>query len=123
MSTKFAVIYSINTGRIRWEFHPDYDEQLDDINLLDGEAVLILDNSEKALLPDLQDKISKKIGKTPTDDRFVVVDKNNNVVSIVIADPNIDSIPEHQLIPHATANLGWKLDKGTLKEPVKEEKI
>jgi hypothetical protein len=123
-ATKFAVIYSKATGRIRWEFHPDDDSQLNDIKLLDGEDVLILKNSEKVILPDLQDKLNKKTGKVPKDDRFAVVDQLGNVVGAIIADPLCgDSVPSCQLIAHAEASPGWKLDKGVLKEPIDIQEI
>jgi len=122
MTTKFAVIYSKATGRIRWEFHPDNDEQLNDVRLLEGEAVLILKNSDKALLPNLQNKINKKTGKTPTDDRYAIVDKDNNVIGAIIADPSCgDEVKDCELIAHPTAGSGWKVDSNKqFVEPVKE---
>jgi hypothetical protein len=119
MNTKFAVIYSKSTGRIRWEFCPDDDSQLNDIRLLDGEDVLILKNSDRTILPDLQDKINKKTGKVPQDDRYAVVDSLNNVVSVIIADPLCgDSVPSCQLIAHPTASPGWKLKNNVLEAPI-----
>jgi hypothetical protein len=111
MPTKFAVVYSKNTGRIRREIFPDSDYELDNIILFSGEDIFILDNSEKAILDDLQVKINKKTGLTPLNDRYAIVDKKNNVVGAIIADPLCgDQIPNHRLVPHEKAGPGWKLD-------------
>lgn len=123
MNTKFAVIYSKATGRIRWQFHPDNDEQLNDIKLLDGEEVKFFNNSEKCLLQDLQSKLNLKTKKVPTNDRYVIVDKDNNVIGAIIADPLCgDKIKDCELVAHKTATIGWKMNSSKqFIEPVKEE--
>jgi hypothetical protein len=111
----FAIIYSKNTGRIRWILKPENDSEnylLDNINLNTGEVSLILEDSEYKILPELQELLNKKTGLIQTNDRFVIVDKKGDVKGSIIADLSCgDSIDDHELIPHQTADIGWKYDK------------
>lgn len=111
----FAIIYSKNTGRIRWILKPKDNSEnylLDKINLNNGEAVLILDDSKYCILPDLQELLNQQTGLTQTDDRFAIVDKDGNVKGSIIADLACgDSISDCELLAHSGAEVGWKYDK------------
>lgn len=117
----FVVVFSKATGRIRSIFIPDNDAQIKDLNYLDGEDHIILDDKQKASLPELQEIVSKQTGLIPKDDRYVVVDKSGNIAGVLLADPLCgDKIPDCELIAHATATTNWTYDeKEGFKEPVK----
>src|SRR5437660_1321971 len=105
----FGIIYSKNTGRIRWWIVPDNDNELNALNLKPGELLLKVDNSLYGDLFHLQDLVSQKTGLIPSNDRYAVIDSLGNVVSAIIADPLCgDQITGFQLIAHDIACPGWK---------------
>lgn len=103
----FAVVYSVNTGRIRSIVVPDSDEQLNAMVRRVGEEILILDDSKKQVLPVLQNIVSQQTGLIPQNDRFAVVSPTGSVKGVIIADPGIDFIPGFQLIPSTWAGPGF----------------
>lgn len=117
-ATKFGVVYSQTTGRIRAIYIPDTDAQLQSIRPRPGEALQLFTQAEYAALPALQDALIKITGVTPSNDRYAVVDTSipkqqadatGNVDSVIIADPLCgDSIPGKTLIADRLAGVGWK---------------
>lgn len=114
-----SVIYSATTGRIRSIIVPQTANEQIQPNLLPGEAVQQFDMSvAKQDLNALQVSLNAITGLTPSNDRFAIVDKNNNVIGAVIACPACgDAVPNCQLIPSATAAPGWILSAGSLTPP------
>lgn len=121
MATKFAIIYSQKTGRIRRIKHPDFDRELDAIPLLPGEAFMIRDRSEyKAFIVDgvtlpaldcLQDLVTKETGLEPKDDRYVIVDDSGKVVGVTPADltcGDAEAVVGFELIKEPLADIGWE---------------
>ena len=122
-STKVALIYSKNTGRLRSWIVPDDDAELAAIKSNNpGEAIHIVTREQyhSALGHDhLQGFVSAHCGITPTDDRHVIVE-SGIVKSVVFADPPGcgDPVPPGtMLMPHPHAHVGWMLMGGLLKAP------
>lgn len=108
-STKFAIIYSKATGRIRWYLRSDDDSDHQTINLLPGEALMELPNELWNNHIALQEHVNKHTGKVPKDDRYAIVHPNGDVVGAILADPKCgDKIEGHQLISHPEASAGWR---------------
>lgn len=124
-SQNIAVFYSKTTGRIRWVLDPDSDREIQNIvSKNPGEAVLLLPRNQNVPIDKLQVIINSKTGKTPTNDRYIVVDpKTGNVENMIIADPDGcgDKIDGKLLIQHATADQRWHYDPiaKTLSAPAK----
>lgn len=111
-STKFLVVYSKNTGRIRWIMRSDDDSEHALISLKDGEAMLELENEKYGNHLEVQEHVNRHTGTTPENDRYAIVHPSGEVVGVIFADPLCgDSIEGHNLIPHETADVGWKHDK------------
>lgn len=115
--TKFAVIYSQATGRVRWYLKPDQDSELNQLKPGTGEAIQIIPMEQYGNHVDVQTALNRITGLNPANDRYAIVDVLNNVVGITIADPLCGDAPPSgsTWLPHATADVGWsKLIDGTL---------
>ena len=113
---EFGIVYSKNTGRIRSIVIPEENEQhiLDLVNLNNGEAFIRFDMEDFDNEEVLQEKLNKITGITPKDDRYVVVDNDGKIESIIIADEKCgDKIKGKQMIKHAEATMNWTFNKNT----------
>jgi len=117
-ATKFGIVYSTLTGRIRRVLFPDSDSELTGLLLGTGESSINFPLSDLLPLPDLQSFLSGQTGLTPTGDRYAIVNEsivapvpviNSNVVGAIIADPSGcgDSVSGYTLIAHSIAGPGW----------------
>lgn len=122
-ASKFVIKYSKLTGRVRsYAFHDGKDETddlLPGVGIGPGEAVVLVDNSERKDLDHYQAIVTQITGLVPKGDRYATVDEKGSVTGFVIADPIGcgDSLPNRVLIAHETATVGWTLDGETLVQP------
>jgi hypothetical protein len=105
-----ALFYSATTGRLR-SIVRDADKTFGEIMAIHpgrpGEDVLEMPSDDLPFRTEAQAYISKEVGLVPSSDRYAVVNRDT-VVGVIIADPAIDSVPGHQLIPSDTAGSGWR---------------
>jgi hypothetical protein len=111
-ASSVALIYSANTGRLRWFVNPDNDSDLARITPLPGEAMLTISLAQYLSagsgLGGLQALVNSHTGSTPANDRYAVVDGGGNVVSALFVDPLIDRtpLPGQNFVAHSTAPPG-----------------
>lgn len=105
-----VVIYSKATSRVRrWFTAPVLPK---DCGEHAGEASLVTGDDQD--LNALQAQVSAVTGKTPNGDRYAIVDAQNNVVGVMLADPSCgDSIAGCQLIADPAAAIGSTYDPVT----------
>lgn len=53
-------------------------------------------------------EIERRTGVRPDSARCVKIDRTGRVVGVVNADPDLDSIPEHDLVRDDRAEIGWQ---------------
>ena len=109
------IVYSVATGRIRRFMSSNRSGELSKVAIADGEAFMkIAPQSGGFDLDSLQGMVNVQTGKTPADDRYVVIDSVGNIVGAILADPLCgDSLPGCSLIAHALADGAWAYDKLT----------
>lgn len=126
---RWAVVYSKNTGRVRSFVIPEKNKELASIRLGQCEGIkLFAAKRSPRKSTDLADLVAANTGVgtnqiqglitkvtrlTPHNDRYAVVDANGMVDAIAFADPQCDSVPDHELIQSETASLGDKYEKKT----------
>lgn len=117
-ASKFPVIYSAQTGRIRSWWKLDDDSELQIVKTLPGELFSVFPMEEYGDLPILQELISRVTGLAPKDDRYAVVDSRGVVIGAIHADLACgDKVDGHELIPHNEAGPGWVKDSdGKMKD-------
>lgn len=110
----FGIVYSTNTGRLRWFTGSGHSTtELDGINLLPGEALIKADDNNYGDAHTIQAFVTTMTGKTPANDRYVFVPVGPtaiafHIVDVHIMDPLIDTVPNGmQAIAHPTAGPGW----------------
>ena len=120
---EFGIVYSKNTGRIRSIVVPENENEqhiLDLVNLNNGEALIKMKMEEFDYDNILQDKLNKITGLKPKDDRFVILNNENEVEGVIIADEKIDKLTS-KMIKNNEASIGWKYNKGIFKKPIVKE--
>ena len=98
MATTFGIIYATGSKQIRRIIVPDVDQALLDgtHTTLPGETLLIGTGSSD--LDSCNTLVLKATGVAPPDLHCAIVDNKNIVVSVLKADPDLDSIPGATLI-------------------------
>lgn len=98
MSTQFIIVYAAESKAIRRVIYPDDDNQ--QIAISDGEAVLVCPIKQKGDLFQWKALVEQATGVYPPDPLCAVVDpKDNTVLSVIMADPNLDTHPDgHDLV-------------------------
>ena len=106
-----GVIYSTNTGRIRWIHLPDNPgDETKGVNLLPGEAITVLPQADVNTLQASVNAITKLI---PANDRYVFVPVGPTALAFTVAeahimDPLIDTIPQGKMaLASPDAGPGW----------------
>jgi len=107
----FGTIYSTATGQIRRYYYPTDDSQIATYPLLPGEAIVSVSRgpypNAAAWQAAVNTAVTNAAGKVPGDPRCAVIDATGHVVSVVLADPSIDSIPGMTLVNTTVANVDW----------------
>ena len=114
--TKFWVVYSKATGRIRSIVRGETAEEESNITvkLNSGEAVRTLPIASYGNHVAVQPMLTSMVGISPLNDRYALVDSNGIVQGAIIADPLCgDSVPGFTLIAHPTAEKGWIYNSAT----------
>jgi len=113
MAGDCVVVYSAATGRVRRWLASDTDGEIAKVALSAGEAFIQVGKKKGLDLPQLQDAVDAITGKTPANDRYVVI-KAGAIVNAIIADPSCgDAIQGSELIAHETADGRWAFDSLT----------
>ena len=119
--TTVGLVYSITTGRLRSIVIPDYDSDLPAHTIGRGEAMLVIPMAQYA--GQSESGLQAIIGLTPTNDRYISVDQNTNVISSHIADPvGCDDVSPYvncTLIAHPTAKQGDYYINGVVVRPAR----
>lgn len=102
-----GIIYSANTGRIRWHTGPGHTDVPQLVRLAPGEALIEIDDRLYGDLFALQAVVTERTGLVPQNDRHVIIDAKGVIAGVVIADPAIDTVPGYTLVAHVEADLGW----------------
>ena len=116
-----AIIYSAATGRVRRIIVPS-----GNVPTHSGELVVTVTDAQYQAFAgnnQIQAFVNTLTGKSPSGDRYVSVDANNNVLGAFIADPLCGDVAPQvgaTFTAHATANSGDLLWGGTLlpKQPL-----
>lgn len=117
-ATKVGIVYGASSGILRRWIVPDDDSELESAHpLAPGEAMLIVDRSAARSREDIDVALAAKIGRPPPSARCVVVNAAGEVVGAIMADPAIDSVPDHTLILSDLADVGWRVIAGVLTAP------
>jgi hypothetical protein len=114
------IIYSIATGRARRIVDPQINvpnviQFLAQAALCAGEAAMIYAKTGSDNVSAWQTAVNVKTSKTPSGDRYCIIDAGNNIIGVVVADPACgDSVPGCTLVAHATAgpSAGWTFSAG-----------
>lgn len=110
-----AIVYSVATGRVRRVIDPNAIVPnviafLAQAKAGAGEAVMVYNKqgSGADTLAAWQSAVTTLTGKTPANDRYCIIDANNNIIGSLIADPSCgDAVPNCTLVAHATADQTW----------------
>lgn len=114
------IVYSVATGRVRrvldpQKVVPNVVQFLAQANLRAGEAAMVYTKTGANNISAWQAAVNAQTGKTPSGDRYCVIDAGNNIVGVVIADPTCgDGYPSCTLVAHPTAcpGAGWTYAAG-----------
>lgn len=108
MPAKFAIVYASGSKAIRRIIVADDELSLDDDThpIGPGETKLVVNSSDHTLEA-CKAHVKQATGVHPPDLRCAVV-RNNVVEHIIHADPDIDSLPDAELvlIPHSSNHEG-----------------
>ena len=122
MGTKVGIVYSRNSKIVRRICYRDDDAHLSSLNLHPLEAVHI---TESAILHSHAERLGSAavhiaaqsvikevhgIDSIPSA-RTCVIDAQGNVVDVIMADAEVDTIPDHILVHHDKAAVGWRWDR------------
>lgn len=110
--SKIGIVYSTQSKIIRRVVIPTFDNsEITNHALSAGESLLITDKPNQINPDTISNLIFQNLGITPPSSRCAVVVKANavsgNVVSVIHADPDIDTISGHTLMLNDTALPGW----------------
>ena len=98
-ATTIGIVHATNSCMIRRVIYPDSDDQLAKQNWAGpGESLLIVDAKTIATNDDLAAAVQLATGQKPMDFNVAVVDEKGTVVSLIKADPTLDTIPGATLI-------------------------
>lgn len=113
-----GIIYATKSKIVRRIVVPDSDAELLDPTLIaDGESLLVASSSISPSVFEARALIAKAEGIAESDipdGRCAVVDGNGFVADVLLADPQLDKIDGHDLVPHATAMKGDRIVAGAL---------
>jgi hypothetical protein len=92
---KVGIIYATNSKMVRRVIHPDRDDELGNPNIVkEGESLLIVEREHyKATGRDAC--IHAHTGVHPPEPRAAIVHPSGDIVGIIAADPDIDSVDWH----------------------------
>ena len=120
------VIYSTATGRVRRIIKNSLGESFTNNQLLSNHPIRAgeskLNVRDTLTMKQIEDAVVTASGKIPSNDRYVVIDNNGDVVNIIIADPLTgDSIQNHTLVAHNDAKIGWRqMSDGSFQRSIEE---
>jgi hypothetical protein len=114
------IVYSAATGRVRrvldpQKIVPNVVAFLTQANLRAGEAAMVYTKTGADHVNAWQAAVTALTGKTPSGDRYCVIDAGNNIVGVVVADPACgDGFPNCTLAAHPAAapGAGWTYAAG-----------
>ena len=111
------VVYSLATGRIRRIVGSDIDDEVKSAGIGTGEGFLHVSKKDAGDQDKLQAMITALAGKTPTSDRYVIV-QGSAVLGAILADPACnDAMPGCQLIQHDLADPRWTYNGSSFVPP------
>lgn len=105
------VKYSLRTGRVRIIIIDDVKEDALIARFPTGLGEGVIGVTGDSLdLDSIQAQVNIETGKTPTNDRYCVLDSQSVVQSFILGDTACGDSVESPLsmVPHATANVGWR---------------
>lgn len=114
------ITYSVATGRVRRVLDPqaavpNVIQFLAQAVLAAGEAAMVYTKTGANDLSAWQSAVNVRTGKTPSADRYCIIDAGSNIIGFLIADPACgDSIVGCTLAAHALAcpGNGWTFAAG-----------
>jgi hypothetical protein len=107
------VIYSLSTGRVRRIYSAAVGPTAP--KTVAGEGVLPLFAGID--LPAAQARVTSATGKTPSGDRYCIIDAGNNILGAIIGDPALDSVANCTLVAHDSADTRWFYNGTTFTAP------
>lgn len=116
---KFGVVIGEKSKIVRRIVVPDRDATLviPGFYTSKGESIIIIDRAKGAYPDVINAAIEQATGVKPSDPRTIVIDKDGMVVDVILADPELDSIPDKTLVLSPDADVGDKVDaKGAVLE-------
>jgi hypothetical protein len=119
MGTKVGIVYAAVSGIVRRYIYPTDDAELGQPwHVGKGEAMLVVDQKVITSPLDIYVELSAHLGKVIPDPTCAVVDKLGNVVGMVMADPDLDTIDNHTLLLSKAAAVGDTVVGGVLVKAV-----
>lgn len=94
----YGIIYATGSNTVRRMVSSDEVNYDFSKHICSGESLVIADNKNRSDLLAARIAVQTATGKPSLDLICAVVDKSNNVVSIVSADPKLDQILNHTLL-------------------------
>jgi hypothetical protein len=122
--TTQIIVYSTATGRVRRVVDPqkivtNVIAFVAQAGAQAGESTLVYNNTGTGNLSAWQAAVNAKTLKTPTGDRYCIIDAGNNIVGVCFADPLCgDAVPGCTLVQHDTAGPGWTYSGTTFTPPL-----
>lgn len=110
------IIYGATSGIVRRVVTTDSTDFRISNHLGLGETHVEVPNFDPQVGVDVDQVMIATKGITPPSPRCAII-QNGNVVGVVNADPNIDTLPGAQLILHPDADIGWKHNGGFTPPP------
>lgn len=124
------IIYATRSRIIRRVIIPDPGMRSAD-HVGPGESVLevtgeartkrLMTNDGRPAFERIGDEIQQRTGLRPISSRCAVLDKGGNVLSVINADPDLDSLPGVELVLHDDAVPGWALKDAQWVKPPEPE--
>lgn len=110
--SKMGVVYATGSKLIRRVIVPDSDRDLARSDFLGaGESILVVPIGNPFDTSGLQKLVLDLHGLDIVPcGRCAVIDGHGDVVNVIMADPEIDSVAGHRLVTSETADVGWRYD-------------
>lgn len=117
-----GVVYGTQSGQLRRIIAPDNDDDLKRVTYTGpGESMIIVSKGEDVIAA-----IAKAAGKTPTQPLAAVIDKTGKVISVIVADPLLDKVPDGELVqafPGVKAGQTYDRKRGVFVAPAELQTI
>ena len=107
MAKCIGVVYGTKSGIVRRIICPDDDNELSTPGHLGpGESIHQLEGKWDPD-EDYTPYIENLLGRIAPSSRCVIINKGGQVINVLVADPEIDSHPDGEVVQHDTACIGW----------------